>query len=161
MVLATLAVLAVPMTTLAAVTGTTAVSGTVGSVPSTISVTPPSAVEFGAFVVGENHGVSATDGSVTVTQGNDSPSGWTCTAKDENTSTNSGHLLSPAPLNDALMISQDGSTYVSAATGSGLTYNSTGFTTGPLPFRTQQNIVTRDVTGTYTINILFTAAITP
>ncbi len=157
MVLATLAVLVVPMNTMAA--GTTTVTGTVASLPSTITLVAPSNIDFGTFAVGANSRVSATDGSVTVTQGNDTPSGWTCTAKDANGAANSGHMLSPTPLTDALMISQDGSTYASAATG--LTYNSTGFATGPLPFRTQQAIMIRDVTGSYTINILFTAAITP
>jgi hypothetical protein len=54
------------------------------------------------------------------------------------------------------MISQDGSTYASAATG--LTYGGTGLT-GPLPLQARQTIVSRDVTGNYTIIIVFTAYI--
>jgi hypothetical protein len=129
------------------------------TVPSTISVTAPSDITCNTFTYGDNINSSTSAGSVTVTTGNDNPTGWSVTAKDINQSSDSGKMLTGGtiPLTDKLQISKDGGTYANADTG--VVYTGTGLT-GSLPFYAKQNITNGETSGSYTITIEFSGSIT-
>lgn len=150
-VLALMAALVIPGAVIADSNPTTQVSGTIGE--AAITVTAPSAISFVQFVVGDNIGHSATNGTVTVTPNsrNETAVPWSVTAND---TANGGFMKNGGtPLNSKLLISKDGSAYA-AADAPGLTYTGNG--NGVLPFWAKQNIVGDEAVGTYSISITFT-----
>lgn len=153
-VLAVIAAIAAPAAVVANGINTTTVTGSI--VEATVTVTAPSAIAFGMFVVGDNPGQSATNGTVVITANsrNASAVNWQVIAQDL---ANGGYMKSGAtPLNSKLQISKNGSTY--AAADVGLNYTGTG--TGTLPFWAKQNIVGNEIAGSYNITITFTGQVT-
>jgi hypothetical protein len=123
-----------------------------GGSSATIEVTPPSALAFGNFTVGNNTQQSATKLTVVVT---DTPTSWTVTAKDQNVGSETGYMLSGATqLTSKLQISKDSSTWADANVG--ITYNGTAAGNYTLPFWARQNIVGNETAGSYNITIVFT-----
>jgi hypothetical protein len=144
--------------------GTTTVGGTVTG-PS-ISVTAPSAIDFGPFASATNSKWADTAGSVSVTLGSSETASWQVTATDQYTGTGTGHMYNGAFLTNPLGISSDAVNWKVAGGsawngyGSGpLTYSGSG-ASGSLPFAAQQTIVAGDAAGTYSITIVFSATIT-
>ncbi len=157
MLLALVAVMALPM---AAFAETNTGSGTVPTVSSTISITAPGNFSFGDFTVSANSTASSTNGTTTYIPGNDSASGWQVTATDNNTGTNTGKMLRTTdshPLTSELQISQDvGSSYFAAS--STLTYS--GAASGQYTFDAKQYIASDELAGVYSIAIKFTGTLT-
>jgi hypothetical protein len=123
----------------------------------TITITAPSAIAFGMFVVGDNIQQSATNGTVVVTPAsrNATAVSWSVDAEDL---TNSGYMMDGATsLTNPLQISKDGSSYSDADPG--ITYTGTG--NGALPFWAKQNIAGDEDVGTYAITITFTGGLSP
>jgi hypothetical protein len=151
MVLALLAAFALPIAALASDTDSVPVSGTV--VAAKIDVTAPTFAGFTTFGPGENKIASGPDGSVTVTNNSQSPSGWTVTAKDI---TNGGYMLQPsiAYLVNKLYISPDNwSSWATADVGVSWINTST------LPTWLSQTVVNADPAGTYSITIVYTGSL--
>ena len=135
---------------------TTSVTGSI--VEATVTVTAPSAIAFGTFVVGDNIQQSTTDGSVAITANsrNSANVHWQVTAQDL---ANGGYMKTGAtPLNSKLLISKDGSSYAAADTG--LTYTGTGPGSNVLPLWAKQNITGNETVGSYSITITFTGGVT-
>ena len=122
--------------------------------PSTITVTTPSAINFGTLAWGDNNTKSsATNGSVTVVFGTDNPTGWRVTASNA-----TGYMKAGStPLANKLYISKDGSTWAYADVG--ITYNSTEQGVFALPFWARQVIDAVEAVGNYSITITFTGEI--
>jgi len=157
-VLAVMAALVIPGGVIAGapVGNTTAVTGSI--VEATVTVTAPSAIAFGTFVVGDNIQQSTTDGSVAITANsrNSANVHWQVTAQDL---ANGGYMKTGAtPLNSKLLISKDGSSYAAADTG--LTYTGTGPGSNVLPLWAKQNITGNETVGSYSITITFTGGVT-
>ncbi len=77
---------------------------------STISITAPGDFSFGNFTPNAFNFASSTNGTVTYSQGSDNSTGWQVTATDNNTGTNTGHMLRTTdshPLAGELQISQE------------------------------------------------------
>jgi hypothetical protein len=124
-------------------------------VPSTITVTAPSAIAFATLVWGDNVKSSVTNGTVTVVFGSDSPTGWRVTAQDV---TNGGYMKNvTTPLTNKLQISGNGTGWANADVG--ITYTGAAAGTYPLPFWVKQAINTNEVVGAYSIIITFTGEI--
>jgi hypothetical protein len=121
-------------------------------VPSTITVTAPSAIDFGTLTWGDNINSSATNGTVTVTLGG-SATGWQVTAKNVTGYMKAGNTT----LANKLQISKDGSSWAYADVG--ITYNGTAAGNYTLPFWVKQAINTNEVVGAYSIIITFTGEI--
>jgi hypothetical protein len=132
-------------------------------VPSTITVTAPSTIDFGTLVWspdGElNKKQSGTSGNVTVTLGG-SATGWQVTAKAQNV-TNSGYMknASNTTLAHKLQISGNGTTWADADFDHGITYSGNSSGTYQLPFWVKQVINTNEAVGAYNITIVFTGEI--
>jgi hypothetical protein len=156
-----LAMLAVPMAAFASDTGDTTVQGAVTI--ASVTITAPSAINFGNFVLGENTATSATPGSLVVTPGTSGITAWTVTAQ------------SLAPYASGQMWSDDASRFldtrliITLATWAQQGWADVGVTlTGAtasdsVPFNAKQTIVMADTAkaGAYTITITFTASCTP
>jgi hypothetical protein len=155
-VLAVIAAISVPAAVFAIGSiNTTLVTGSI--VEATVTVTAPSAIAFGMFVVGDNIQQSTTDGTVVVTANsrNGANVHWQVAAND---TANGGFMKTGAtPLNSKLLISKDGSSYANADTP-GITYTGTG--AGTLPFWAKQNITGNETVGSYSITITFTGSVT-
>jgi hypothetical protein len=121
-------------------------------VPSTITVTAPSAIAFATLVWGDNVKSSVTNGTVTVTLGG-SATGWQVTAKNVTGYMKAGNTT----LANKLQISKDGSAWAYADVG--ITYNGTAAGNYTLPFWAKQVINTNEVVGAYSIIIEFTGEI--
>jgi hypothetical protein len=164
LVLAVVAMVATPVAVFAATSETTTVGGEV-TAPS-ISIIPPSPINFGPFASATNSKWADTAGSVSVTLGSSQTASWQVTATDQYTGTGTGHMYNGAFLTNPLGISKDATNWKVAGGsawngyGSGpLTYSGSG-ASGSLPFAAQQTIVAGDVAGTYSITIVFSATIT-
>jgi hypothetical protein len=141
------------------VTGVTSLSDFVlgeAAAPSTITVTAPSAIDFGTLVWspdGElNKKQSGTSGNVTVTLGG-SATGWQVMAKNVTGYMKTGNTT----LANKLQISKDGSSWAYADIG--IIYTGTGAGNYTLPFWAKQVINTNEVVGAYSIIIEFTGGI--
>jgi hypothetical protein len=121
-------------------------------VPSTITVTAPSAIAFATLVWGDNINSSATNGTVTVTLGG-SATGWQVTAKNVTGYMKAGNTT----LANKLQISGNGTGWANADVG--ITYNGTAAGNYTLPFWVKQAINTNEVVGAYSIIITFTGEI--
>jgi hypothetical protein len=164
LVLALLAVVAVPVAAFADTTGDTEVSGTF--VAASLSVTAPDPLNFGNFVQGYNY-AGPSVGNVTFDPGSSAETGWSMTALGNST------MFAPGPiyLNNYLLISADDSTWFIANGGSGsvngipysgtLTYTGGSGTNLPFNFWAAQFIVPADQPGVYSDTITFTASMTP
>jgi hypothetical protein len=170
--LALVAIMAVPM---AASAATTIIGGSVTE--ATVTMTPPSAIAFGALVYSATVPMekASTAGSVTVVKGTSGVISWTVTAQ-ATTGTTPGKMSSAtADLTTWLLIGKTlatpadyrcadgiGRNIHSTAIPAGvLTY--TGTTTpGSIPFCARQWIETTDTTpGVYSATITFTATCLP
>jgi hypothetical protein len=133
-----------------------AVTWGTGAAPSTITVTAPSAIDFGTLVWspdGElNKKQSGTSGNVTVTLGG-SATGWLVTAQNVTGYMKAGNTT----LANKLQIGKDGSTWANADVG--ITYNGTAAGNYTLPFWARQVINTNEAVGNYSIIIEFTGVI--
>jgi len=147
--MALVAALVVPMAT-SANAPTATVSGTMPG--ESITVTPPSAINFGTFVLGMNGPVQdygGYAGSVTAFANS-----WTVDV----TANNGGFMNSGINLSNPLQISDGTIAWVGAGTGFSYSGNPTA-----LPFEAEQNITGADIAqgaGVYSITITFTGHIT-
>jgi type 1 fimbria pilin len=166
LILALLAVVAVPAVAFAATTGGTDVTGTF--VAPTLSITTPDSADlvFPDFVQGWNYAGPGTL-LVTFSQGSSQYTGWMVTALGD-----ANMKDGATPLSNYLLIgdgigwliangggpaSIDGGTY-----GPGtLTYTGAAGVNLPFSFNAAQWIVPSDSAGTYTDTITFTASMTP
>ena len=169
-VMALIAAMVVPASAFAFSTnpsvGTATVSGNV--VAPTITVTPPSSIDFGLLKLGGNTKASLNNGGLAIDLGSANSVTWQITAQD--VSTNQGHLaINPSVyLADELTIGKDTSNLNFDANGLGgngiLTYsggyNGSTWTGDTVSFAAGQTVLATDpsVTG-FTTTITFTAAI--
>jgi hypothetical protein len=124
------------------------VSGTIGG---TISVSVTDDVNFGEMTPGNTYTNTATDLSVSSTFAT-----WHVNAADQNTGTDTGKMLSgTTPLTNAFKINVDGGTY-QALPYSPILTGTAGSDTANIGF--QQQIVTGDQAGSYSITVVFTGA---
>ena len=147
-------------------TGVVTVSGNV--VAPTITVTPPSAIDFGLLKLGSNLKASSGNGGLAIDLGSANSVTWQITAQD--ISSNQGHLaISPSVyLADELTIGKDTSTLYYDANGLGtygiLTYsggyNGSTWTGDALSFAAGQTVLATDPAGNnFYTTITFTATI--
>jgi hypothetical protein len=139
---------ALPGAVAAANSDTIVVSGNIGG---DISVSITGDVTFGAMTPGNTYTDTTTDLSVSSTF----PL-WTVTATDQNAGADTGKMLSgTTPLTNPFQINKNGGAY------QGLPYNailtgSAGTTSADIGF--QQQIVSGDLAGSYSITVVFTGA---
>jgi hypothetical protein len=166
LILVLAAILAAPVMALADESGTTPVTGEV--VAATISITAPSPIDLGPFVVGDMTGNSATPGTVKITAGTDPyPVVYSVSVKDSNTNpSTAGFMMNgTTPLStkstSKFMISPDGTppTYVAADAGFNYTGSATNADPINLPFYVKQTIDGTETSGIYHITIKFTASL--
>jgi hypothetical protein len=175
--LALVAVLAVPMAAFAA-TGSTTVGGSVTA--GTVSVTPPTAIAFGAMKVSESPLTkqATTGAKVTVIPGSSGLEAWTMTVKSTAGLKPGWLSTSSASLTYPLLISDNGTGWVRADAptvgasnltppvtppqvyaGGALTYLGTG-TQSDLDFFAKQWLTSGDdEAGTYSITLTFTVTL--
>jgi len=153
-VLALLAVLVAPM---AAFAVDVPLDGT--NLDAVMTITPPTMPSFGYFVFGWNSIWSSPDGSVTVVNNSDNPTGWTVTAQDIGSYgyMRVGGVGGSVYLGSRLEISPDGGNWYYA--DAGCTWSGSSFP-GALPFYANQYITNGDQAGLYTIIITFTGSLT-
>ena len=152
LVLALMAILLVPVAAFAVPTDTADVTGTV--VVATIDVDAPTfAGGFGDFDPGVNRIASTNDGSVTVVNNSQAPTGWSVTAKDISYG---GYMWNGVnTLQDKLYISPDNwVSYATAELGVSWTNPST------LPTWLEQTIANNEAAGAYSITITYTGSLT-
>jgi hypothetical protein len=158
--LALLAVLAIPMAAFAYTnTGTTNVNGSI--IAPSITIAPPTAIDFGTLKVGVNEKNSDATGSVLVAVGSANSGNWQVTAASDpwyggymyNGSNNLAQKMWIATV-DGYVYADTGSSY----TG---TFDNVGACT-PSPFTlyAHQDVLNTDPAGYYGIVIVFTASIT-
>jgi hypothetical protein len=121
-------------------------------VPSTITVTAPSAIAFATLVWGDNVKSSVTNGTATVTLGG-SATGWQVTAQNVTGYMKAGNTT----LANKLQISSNGTTWAYADVG--ITYTGAAAGNYTLPFWVKQAINTNEAVGAYNITIVFTGEI--
>lgn len=131
----------------------------------TVSVTPPSGLNFVQFTFGTPTTLSsATAGSVAVTLGSATNVLWSVTALD--TAYGNGYMWTGAyvtgtHLTDPLSIGPDGTNWDYAnGTGSGGTLTYTGTNASSFNLYAQQTAVPADAAGTYSDVIVFSVSIT-
>jgi hypothetical protein len=161
-VLALVAALVVPMAVSAAPLN---INGTVPFVQSTLTLNQPGDITTwaphgdGYIVVGTNYGVAA-NGSVVYAQGNDGVTGWTLTAMVASNyiDTDSlAHMWAGSFLPTAIQLSNDGgATYYQFGSTTAFNYSGTTDGSTPLYLEAQQKVNTTDVTGAYTIQVVYT-----
>ena len=165
LVLVLVALAAVPVMADAGSTGNTNITGQVTA--ATITITAPSAVNLGPFVVGDMTGSSATPGTVTVTAGTAGyPVGgiaYSVSVVDSNTGAGKGFMMNgTTPLNtNKFMISPGGTTPVYVAADVGFSYTGSATKVDPinLPFYVKQHIDGSEGLGIYGITINLTASL--
>jgi hypothetical protein len=147
-VMALVAALVVPIAA-SADAPTAIVSGTMPG--ESITVTPPSALNFGPFVLGMNGPVQAYGGYA------GSVTAFANTWQVYVTASNAGFMRAAQDLATQLQISDGTISWVGAGTGFSYMGNPTS-----LPFEAEQNITGTDIShgaGSYTITITFTGAL--
>jgi hypothetical protein len=141
---------------------TTSISGEI--VGATITVIPPSPINFPQFKVGDMTGMSSVPGKITIIPGTDSyPIAYAVHVSDANTGAGRGFMMSGAtPLSpvNKMMISQDGINYFPS--DEGFTYS--GVVTGDnetvqLPLFARQTITGNETRGMYSITLSFKASL--
>ncbi|HNB02843.1 MAG TPA: hypothetical protein PLV88_01005 [Methanoregulaceae archaeon] len=146
--IALLALLVLPGAVSAGPSDTITVTGSIGG---SIDVTVTADVNFGAMTPGNTYTDTNTDLSVTSTFAS-----WTVSATDQNAGENTGKMLSgTTPLANAFKIN------VNAGAFQPLPYSpilsgSAGSSTADVGF--QQQVVSGDQAGSYTITVVFTGA---
>lgn len=132
----------------AAGSDTITVSGSIGG---TIDVTVTADVSFGAMTPGSTYTDSTTDLSVTSTFAS-----WTVSATDQNTGANSGKMLSgTTPLTNAFRINVNSGAF-QALPYSPILSGGAGSATADIGF--QQQVVSGDQAGAYSITVVFTGS---
>ncbi len=122
-----------------------------GSISGSIDVTVTADVSFGAMTPGNTYTDTTTDLSVTSTYAS-----WTVSATDQNTGANSGKMLTGlTPLSNVFQINVDAGAFQALPFNPILT-GSAGSDTADIGF--QQQVVTGDQAGSYSITVLFTGA---
>ena len=162
LILVLVALLAAPvMADNGGMSGNTPITGQVAA--ATISITAPSAVNLGKFIIGDMTGSSATPGIVTVTAGTAGyPVAYSILASDSNIGAGKGFMMNGTTqisTTNKFMISPDGTTYSPADTGFTVTGSATKVDPINLPFYVKQTIDGKETLGTYGITITFTASI--
>jgi hypothetical protein len=164
LILVLAALLAAPVMADANTTGNTDVTGQVTS--ATISITPPSAVNLGPFVMGDRTGSSLTPGTVTVIAGTAgfpvAGIAYVVSTKDSNAGAGKGFMMNGTTqlsTTNKFMISPDGTTYYPADTGFSYQGSATDAKAMNLPFYAKQTIDGTETIGTYGIKITFTASL--
>jgi type 1 fimbria pilin len=145
-------------------TGNTDITGQVTT--PTISITAPSAVSLGSFVVGDMTGSSSTPGTITVTAGTDgypkAGIAYSVSAVDNNDGAGKGFMMdgkTQLSTTNKFMISPNDTTYSPADTGFEVTGSATKGDPINLPFYVNQTIEGTEAPGVYGITITFTASI--
>jgi len=156
----------VPFAASADTSGSTPITGQVA--PATISITAPSAVNLGRFIVGDLTGHSSTPGTVIVTAGTAGyPAegvAYSVLAVDSNTGAGKGFMMNGTTqlsTTNKFMISPGGTTPVYVAADVGFSYTGTATNVNPinLPFYVKQHIDGSEGLGIYGITITFTVSL--
>lgn len=143
-----LALLMLPGAVSAASSDTITVTGSIGG---SIDVIVTADVNFGAMTPGNTYSDTNTDLTVSSTF----PS-WTVSATDQNAGANTGKMLSGAiPLTNAFKINVNSGTYQGLPFSPILT-GGAGSAAADIGF--QQQVVSGDQAGTYSITVVFTGA---
>jgi type 1 fimbria pilin len=164
LIMVMVALTVIPFAAYADTSGSTPITGQVA--PATISITAPSAVNLGRFIVGDLTGHSSTPATVIVTAGTAGyPAegvAYSVLAVDSNTGAGKGFMMNGTTqlsTTNKFMIGSDGINYVPADEGFSYTGTATNANPINLPFYVKQHIDGSEGLGIYGITITFTVSL--